>query len=81
MTFCSLYDKMCKYEKRICAASSVDRVPGYEPVGRRFESCAARQEKNPYLSMTSLGSFHFLFSISKKLSVNQQRGFIIICEL
>ena len=25
-----------------CALSSVDRVPGYEPVGRRFESCMAR---------------------------------------
>ena len=27
----------------ICALSSVDRVPGYEPVGRRFESFRARQ--------------------------------------
>ena len=26
-----------------CATSSVDRVPGYEPVGRRFESCVARK--------------------------------------
>ena len=26
-----------------CACSSVDRVPGYEPVGRRFKSCQARQ--------------------------------------
>ena len=26
-----------------CAHSSVDRVPGYEPVGRRFESSWARQ--------------------------------------
>ncbi len=26
----------------ICAHSSVDRVPGYEPVGRRFESSWAR---------------------------------------
>ena len=29
-----------------CALSSVDRVPGYEPVGRRFESSRARQTKN-----------------------------------
>ncbi len=29
---------------KICACSSVDRVPGYEPVGRRFESCQARQK-------------------------------------
>ncbi len=43
---------MFKYEKLICAASSVDRVPGYEPVGRRFESCAARQEnKVHYLDL------------------------------
>ena len=27
-----------------CALSSVDRVPGYEPVGRRFESSRARQK-------------------------------------
>ena len=27
-----------------CATSSVDRVPGYEPVGRRFESCVAREK-------------------------------------
>ena len=26
-----------------CPCSSVDRVPGYEPVGRRFESRQARQ--------------------------------------
>ena len=33
----------------ICALSSVDRVPGYEPVGRRFESSRARhkQKKTP----------------------------------
>ena len=30
---------------KICAISSVDRVPGYEPVGRRFESCMARQKR------------------------------------
>ena len=29
-----------------CAHSSVDRVPGYEPVGRRFESSWARQHKD-----------------------------------
>ncbi len=30
-----------------CAGSSVDRVPGYEPVGRGFESPPARQQKQP----------------------------------
>ena len=29
----------------IRAHSSVDRVPGYEPVGRRFESSWARQKR------------------------------------
>ena len=28
-----------------CALSSADRVPGYEPVGRRFESYRARKQK------------------------------------
>ena len=28
--------------KRVCARSSADRVPGYEPVGHRFKSCRAR---------------------------------------
>ena len=32
----------------IRALSSVDRVPGYEPVGRRFESSRARQKKQAY---------------------------------
>ena len=32
-----------KGSKRIgCACSSADRVPGYEPVGRRFDSSRAR---------------------------------------
>ena len=30
------------------ATSSVDRVPGYEPVGRRFESCVARHETSDF---------------------------------
>ena len=30
-------------EIKKCACSSVDRVPGYEPVGRGFESPQARQ--------------------------------------
>ena len=29
----------------MCALSSADRVPGYEPVGQRFESSRARQKK------------------------------------
>ena len=28
-----------------CALSSADRVPGYEPVGQRFESSRARQQE------------------------------------
>lgn len=30
--------------QEMCAHSSADRVPGYEPVGRRFKSCWARQK-------------------------------------
>ena len=39
----------------ICALSSVDRVPGYEPVGRRFESSRARHIKN---TPTNWGVFY-----------------------
>ena len=36
---------MLLYVSKIkCAPSSADRVPGYEPVGRGFESPGARQE-------------------------------------
>ena len=40
-------DSLCYYIKAAisrCALSSVDRVPGYEPVGRRFESFRARHK-------------------------------------
>ena len=30
----------------MCALSSADRVPGYEPVGQRFKSSRARQKKD-----------------------------------
>ena len=33
-------DAIVEYQKN--ADNSVDRVPDYGPVGRRFESCAAR---------------------------------------
>ena len=35
----------------LCARSSVDRVPGYEPVGRGFESPRARQKKDLLLQV------------------------------
>ena len=38
------------------ALSSVDRVPGYEPVGRRFESSRARHRKSTPLT---LGCFFY----------------------
>ena len=40
------------------AHSSVDRVPGYEPVGRRFESSWARQQKG---LLKSKVLFYYLF--------------------
>ena len=38
---------ICYYisRKRKCAPSSADRVPGYEPVGREFESPGARHKQ------------------------------------
>ena len=39
----------------------MDRVPGYEPVGRKFESCQARQAKQPEAIAVS-GCFFVLFS-------------------
>lgn len=37
------WSRITRHVESVCACSSVDRVPGYEPVGRRFESCQARQ--------------------------------------
>lgn len=37
------WSRITRHVRSVCACSSVDRVPGYEPVGRRFESCQARQ--------------------------------------
>ena len=45
LTIECLTARIRKHVKSVCACSSVDRVPGYEPVGRRFESCQARQKK------------------------------------
>ena len=42
--------------KNKCAPSSADRVPGYEPVGRGFESPGARQKRKD----TRVVSFLFL---------------------
>ena len=39
---------------RKCARSSVDRVPGYEPVGRGFESPRARQQKTHFCLPTKV---------------------------
>ena len=44
------------------ATSSVDRVPGYEPVGRRFESCVARQHR----TANAVLFFYFLKPRSSK---------------
>ena len=33
----------CKFKKRLAPVAQLDRVPGYEPGGRGFESCRARQ--------------------------------------
>ena len=55
----------------IRAHSSVDRVPGYEPVGRRFESSWARHKKGAFVNQK------FLFCLSKLwlgISSRRRRG-------
>ena len=51
-----------------CACSSADRVPGYEPVGRGFESPQARQKKAK--SMTWL--FSTKCSVSRNVKYASQ---------
>ena len=46
-----------KYVKS-CACSSVDRVPGYEPVGRRFESFQARQKNASPIGLAFFNEIH-----------------------
>ena len=50
----------------VCACSSVDRVPGYEPVGRRFESSRARQQKENFC----LSKVLFLFIQAARLGIS-----------
>ena len=51
-----------------CARSSADRVPGYEPVGRGFESPRARHEKNLCLNKTKvLFLLYIIFSVMLKV--------------
>ena len=75
-----------------CACSSVDRVPGYEPVGREFESPQARQKEKPparwlfflYFSLLSLHSSLFsamswrLFQIRDKREKWQYQRFTLL---
>ena len=42
----------------MCALSSADRVPGYEPVGQRFESSRARHERNLFCLPRQERFFH-----------------------
>ena len=54
------------------AFSSVDRVPGYEPVGRGFESPKARKKKRTALQSSSF--FAHLKGDSKAARVRKQSG-------
>ncbi len=47
---------------KLCACSSVDRVPGYEPVGHRFESYQARQKV-----LADAGTFFLKFQRRKEV--------------
>ena len=51
-----------------CACSSADRVPGYEPVGRGFESPQARQNRKSLCQQTKA------FSVQRNKSLG-------ICEI
>ena len=42
----------------MCALSSADRVPGYEPVGQRFESSRARQKQRGMIIHPTLFFVH-----------------------
>ena len=55
----------------IRALSSVDRVPGYEPVGRRFESSRARHKEERHPSRMSL---FFLYDVPGG------RTFFLLCK-
>lgn len=64
-----------------CACSSVDRVPGYEPVGREFESPQARQKEKPparwlfflYFSLLSLHSSLFTNMAGRLFQIRDKR--------
>ena len=58
---------------RYALVAQLDRVPGYEPVGRRFESCQAYQ-KNPYTVTVCEGfSFCHLKSINFDNGIDNSR--------
>ena len=59
------------------ALSSVDRVPGYEPVGHRFESCRARQKKHLLLQVL-FNLIHYLpTSFYNQLSKGKIKWFMM----
>ena len=62
-------DKIKKYE--LCAHSSADRVPGYEPVGRRFKSCWARHNEN---HLVHYGTGWFLIDKYMLLRLQRDNG-------
>ena len=49
------------------ACSSVDRVPGYEPVGRRFESCMARHQARSVYAKVWIDVLFVLFDFCLKV--------------
>ena len=62
----------------IRALSSVDRVPGYEPVGRRFESSRARHKKHTH----NCGCvFYFSLCTDESLAHLCAEGSHFACEI
>ena len=60
----------------MCALSSADRVPGYEPVGQRFESSRARHKNEE-----DCNAVFFVFIVrSLHSSLSQMLAFALLHE-
>ena len=60
----------------MCALSSADRVPGYEPVGQRFESSRARQKKD--FGLQSGVFFLVCLTMRTSLKFCAERGILLV---
>ena len=54
----------------MCALSSADRVPGYEPVGQRFESSRARHKNSR--SLNAVCYFYCMYCVFEPPQIPQE---------